>query len=287
MKFGIAFANAGPFADPELLAHLAVEAERFGIESLWTVEHVVIPLGYRSEYPYNPSGKMPGPEDIAIPDPLLALAYAAAVTKKIRLATGVLILPQRHPFYVAKEVATLDLLSRGRAILGIGVGWLREEFDALGVPFDERAGRTREAVRAIRELWRDGPCEFHGKYFRWSAVESSPKPVQAGGVPIVLGGHTPLAAKRAARYGNGFFPARADEETIGTLLAILADECSRVGRAVSEIEITLPMPGRKLERIRRFRELGAARLTMGPPGFDKQGITDGLSRFADEILSKL
>ena len=142
MKFGIAFANAGPFAFPEMLAHLAVEAEKFGIESLWTVEHVVVPVGYESRYPYDPSGKMPGPENIPIPDPILPLAFAAAVTKKIRLGTGVLILPQRHPFYVAKEIATLDVLSGGRAILGIGVGWLREEFDALGIAFDDRAGRA-------------------------------------------------------------------------------------------------------------------------------------------------
>src|SRR6185295_4567501 len=199
MKFGIAFANAGPFAFPELLTHLAVEAERCGIESLWTVEHVVVPVGYESKYPYDPSGKMPAPENMPIPDPILPLAFAAAVTRKIRLATGVLILPQRHPFYVAKEMATLDVLSGGRAILGIGVGWLREEFDALGIPFEDRASRTHEAVRAIRSLWSATPQPFEGKHFRWGAVESNPKPIQAGGVPIVVGGHTELAAKRAAR----------------------------------------------------------------------------------------
>src|SRR5262245_15542 len=115
MKFGIAFANAGPLAFPELLTHLAVEAEKAGIESLWTVEHVVVPVGYESKYPYDPSGKMPAPENMPIPDPILPLAFAAAVTRKIRLGTGVLILPQRHPFYVAKEMATLDVLSGGRA----------------------------------------------------------------------------------------------------------------------------------------------------------------------------
>jgi len=287
MKFGIAFANAGPFADPDLLAHLAVEAERVGIESLWTVEHVVIPVGYASEYPYNRSGKMPGPDSVPIPDPLLALAYAAALTRTIRLATGVLILPQRHPFYVAKEAATLDVLSRGRAILGIGVGWLKEEFDALGIPFEERAGRTHETVRAMRELWKEGPSTFEGKYFQWSAVESWPKPVQLGGVPIVLGGHTDIAAKRAARYGNGFFPARADEARAAELLGVLRDECARLDRDPASVEITLPMPGHKLDRIQRLRDLGATRLTMGPPGFDKQGITDGLNRFVDEVASKL
>jgi probable F420-dependent oxidoreductase len=284
MKFGIAFANAGPFAFPEMLAHLAVEAERFGIESLWTVEHVVVPVGYESQYPYDPSGKMPGPEDMPIPDPILPLAYAAALTKKIRLATGVLILPQRHPFYVAKEIATLDLLSGGRAILGIGVGWLREEFDALGVGFEDRAGRTHEAVRAIRSLWSDEARPFEGKHFRWGPVQSNPKPVQAGGVPIVVGGHSDLAAKRAARYADGFFPARGD---LARLIAIMREECKRLDRDPAEVEITLPLPGSDLERIKRARDMGAARLTMAPPAYDKEGITHGLERFAEQVISKL
>ena len=209
MKFGLMYANAGPFAYPELLTHLATTAERVGVESMWTVEHVVIPVGYESRYPYDPSGKIPAPEQLPIPDPLLSLTYAAAVTKKLRLATGILILPQRHPLYVAKEMATLDVLSGGRAILGIGVGWLEEEFQALGIPFAERAARTAESVRAMRSLWKDAPEPFEGKFFRWGPLESHPKPVQRPGVPIVVGGHTELAARRAARYGDGFSPGLA------------------------------------------------------------------------------
>src|SRR5262244_1734237 len=177
MKFGIAFANAGPFAMPEGFGHLARTAEAAGIESLWTIEHVVIPVGYQSRYPYDPSGRIPVPENIPMPDPLLPLAYAAAVTKTIRLATGILILPQRHPLYVAKEVATLDVLSHGRVILGIGVGWLAEELDAVRIPFSERAARTAESVRAIRSLWKDTAEPFEGKYYRWAKLESHPKPV--------------------------------------------------------------------------------------------------------------
>src|SRR5258707_4563016 len=166
------YANAGPSAFPELLPHLPQTADRVGVESLWTVEHVVIPVGYKSTYPYDPSGKIPAPEQMPIPDPLSWLTYVAAVTKTIRLATGILILPQRHPLYVAKEVATLDVLSHGRAILGIGVGWLGEEFDALGIPFAERSARTAEAVRAIRSLWKDTPEAFTGKFFHWGPLEA-------------------------------------------------------------------------------------------------------------------
>src|SRR6266481_241620 len=142
MKFGLMYANVGPFAAPELLTHLATTAERVGLESIWAVEHVVVPVGYKSTYPYDPSGRMPAPEQMPIPDPLLSLCYAAAVTKTLRLGTGIVILPQRHPLYVAKEVATLDVLSHGRVLFGIGVGWLAEEFESLGIPFEERAART-------------------------------------------------------------------------------------------------------------------------------------------------
>ena len=142
MKFALLFANTGPYGLPDRLAHFAQKAEQVGIESLWTVEHVVVPKGYGSQYPYSRDGKMPGPENSPIPDPLIWMTFAAAVTKKIKVATGVLILPQRHPFYVAKEMATLDVLSGGRAILGVGIGWLEEEFRGVGVPFKERAART-------------------------------------------------------------------------------------------------------------------------------------------------
>jgi probable F420-dependent oxidoreductase len=203
MKVGIMFANVGPFGEPEGLVNLARSAESVGFESLWAVEHVVVPKGYASRYPYSESGKMPGPEQSPIPDPFVWLAYAAAVTERIRLATGVLILPQRHPLYVAKEVATLDRLSRGRVILGVGIGWLEEEFRALGIPFAERAARTEEAIAALRGLWSDGPSEHAGRHHRWAPLESNPKPLQRPGVPIHVGGHAPGAARAPARAPRG------------------------------------------------------------------------------------
>src|SRR5215813_11329940 len=161
MKFGIGFATSGKFSDPGLLAHLATTAERCGFESLWSVEHVAVPVKHLP-YPGSKDGSMPGGDDVAIPDPLIPLAYVAAVTKTIKLATGILILPQRHPIYTAKEVATVDVLSAGRAILGIGIGWMEDEFRALGIPFDERASRTEEACTALRTLWKPGAHAFKG-----------------------------------------------------------------------------------------------------------------------------
>jgi probable F420-dependent oxidoreductase len=283
MKFGIMFANVGPFGSPERAAHFARKAEEVGVESLWTVEHVVVPKGYGSKYPYSRDGKMPGPEESPIPDPLIWMTYAAAVTKKIKVGTGVLILPQRHPFYVAKEVATLDVLSGGRAILGVGIGWLEEEFRGLGIPFAERASRTEESIRALRSLWGDEPSEFSGKHYRWSAVESNPKPVQKPGVPIVVGGHVAGAAKRAARFGDGFFPARAD--LLPALIDALRRECAEIGRDPRAIEIT---SGSRptLDEVKRLEDLGVARFTLTPPGFTPEEVERGLEQYGNELIAK-
>jgi probable F420-dependent oxidoreductase len=266
-----------------MATHLATTAERVGIESIWTVEHVVIPVGYESTYPYDPSGKIPAPDQMPIPDPLIWLSYAAAVTKTLRLATGIVILPQRHPLYVAKEVATLDVLSNGRLILGIGIGWLEEEFDALGIPFEERAGRTAETVRAMRSLWKDQAEPFEGKYFRWGKLESHPKPVQKPGVPIVVGGHTELAARRAARYGDGFFPGVADDEKLKWLLGIMREECKKLGRDPATIEVTSGRAAPNPDTVKRLADLGVSRFVLPPPAFDPEGITKGLEAVGNQI----
>jgi probable F420-dependent oxidoreductase len=286
MKFGIMFANVGPFGQPEGLSNLARSADEVGIESLWTVEHVVVPVGYQSPYPYSASGKMPGPENSPIPDPLISLAFAAAVTRRVKLGTGILILPQRHPAYVAKEVATLDVLSGGRALLGIGIGWLREEFETLGIPFEERAARTDEAVRAVRSLWSREPKPFDGKFYRWQAVESNPKPVQPNGVPIVVGGHVAAAARRAARIGDGFFPARGELQSLPPLLEALRSECKKHGRDPAEVEISTGAGRIDLDMVKRYQDLGVHRLVMGPPAFDPDGVRRELARFGDQVISK-
>lgn len=282
MKFGLIFANVGPFGRPEGLTHLAQTAESVGFESLWTVEHVVVPKGYESKYPYSRDGKMPGADNAPIPDPLVWLAYAAAVTTKIRLATGIVILPQRHPFYMAKEAATLDVLSRGRLILGVGIGWLEEEFKAVGVPFESRAERTDESIAALRALWSPGARAHQGKHYAWPEVESNPKPVQAS-IPIVIGGHTKSAARRAARIGDGFFPARSD--TLDVCMAALTEECARVGRNPAEIEVTTGCPP-KLDEVKRLEDMGVRRITFPPPGFTPDDVKAGLEKLGSEIIAR-
>jgi probable F420-dependent oxidoreductase len=276
------FANTGPFIQPEGLTLLAQGAEEVGVESLWTVEHVVVPTGYESAYPYSKDGKMPGSEEAPIPDPLVWLTYAAAVTKKIKLATGIIILPQRHPFYLAKEASTLDVLSNGRLILGIGVGWLEEEFKALGVPFAKRGAITDESIGALRSLWDKGTSEHKGDYYQWAPVESNPKPL-SGRVPIVIGGHSKASARRAARHGDGFFPARADK--LDECLVELKAECERIGRDPSEIEITtgsLPTA----DEVKRLEDLGVSRFVVPPPGFTPDALKEGFDKLGNELISK-
>jgi probable F420-dependent oxidoreductase len=286
MKFGLFFANAGPFSVPETFEALVRGADEVGIESLWTVEHVVVPVGYGSQYPYSKDGRMPGGEKAPIPDPIVALSYAAAITRRVRLATGILILPQRHPVYVAKEFASLDVLSRGRAILGVGIGWLEEEFDTIGVPFRERAARTEESVRAIRSLWSDEPAPFDGRFYRWKAVESNPKPVQKPGVPIVVGGHVEGAARRAARVGDGFFPGKGGFAELSGLLDAMRDECRKLGRKPESIEITAGGGALEPDTVKRYEDLGVSRLVVAPPAFDPEGLKRALPEFAERFVAK-
>jgi probable F420-dependent oxidoreductase len=286
IKLGLMFVNSGPFSDPRLFTHLVKTAERTGFESLWTVEHVVIPQDYKSPYPYSPSGKIPGREEVAIPDPLLPLAYAAAITSTIKLATGILILPQRHPLYVAKEVATLDVLSGGRVVLGIGSGWLKEEFDALGLDFHQRGRRTDEAIVAMRALWTEASASFHGKHFNFTNAKSFPKPAQKGGVPIVIGGHSPAAARRAGRFGDGFFPALSDTAKLKELFAMMSEEARKTGRDPSKIELSC-MGAVNSDLIKRVQDVGITRVVVAPPAYDPEGITRGLEKIQNEIIAKL
>ena len=162
MEFGLAFANTGPFVEPDAAASLGQAAEAAGLDSLWTVEHVIVPKEYESSYPYSANGKMPGGHQTPIPDPLIWLTWVGAATTTLKLATGIVILPQRNPAVLAKEVATLDRLTKGRMMLGVGVGWLEEEFDALGVPFERRGARTDEYMGALRALWASDDATFVG-----------------------------------------------------------------------------------------------------------------------------
>lgn len=284
MKFGLMFANAGPYADGGNAVTLARAAEEAGFESVWAVEHVVVPAGYESEYPYDRSGRMPGGEDQPIPDPLTWLTWAAAATERLRIGTGILILPQRNPVVLAKEAATIDHLTGGRLMLGIGVGWLEEEFDALGVPFEGRGRRADEYVGAMRALWTQDEPAFSGEFVEFAGAKMWPKPVQEGGVPIVVGGHTDAAARRAGRLGDGFFPGRSKPETLEHLVGVMREAADEAGRDPDAIELTA---GGAVdpEGVKTYADLGVSRMIVPPLSFDPDDIRDTLLRFGDDVIA--
>lgn len=260
MKFGIMFANTGHGSSPDGARAVATAAESGGFASIWTVEHVVVPSGYESKYPYDPSGKMAGgAESFDLPDPLVWLTWVAAHTTRVKLATGILILPQRNPVITAKEVATLDHLSGGRMMLGVGAGWLAEEFAALDAPFDDRGRRLDEYVSVMRALWSGDKTTFDGDFFHFQDCISRPRPAQ-GSVPIIIGGHTKAAARRAGRLGDGFFPGSGSIDQLAELFALVRQTAQEHGRDPDAIELITGVaapPGPKLdEQVERLSELG-------------------------------
>lgn len=278
MKFGLRYANTGRNVWARNAVPIAQAAEEAGFESIWTVDHVVVPQNYKSAYPYASNGRMgDGSEDIQLPDPLIYMAYLAGVTKTIRLATGILIVPQRNPVVTAKQIATLDQMSGGRIDIGIGVGWLEEEFNAIGVPFAERGKRTDECVAAMRALWSDEVAEYHGDLVDFGPIYCRPQPVN-GAVPIIVGGHSKAAARRAGRLGDGYFPARGAPHELFEIVRRTARENDR---DPADVPFTVAIP-EDLDDIPELAKAGVTRILIpsSPMG--------GTSRWAstpDEVLA--
>jgi probable F420-dependent oxidoreductase len=248
-------------ATPDYALGVAAACEELGLESIWTVEHVVVPESYSSRYPYAPDGRMPLTGDDAIPDPLEWLAFVAAGTSRLRLGTAMLILPEHHPVELAKRLATIDALSQGRLLLGIGVGWLREEAEAVGTRFEDRGARTDEYVAVLRELWTEPVASFAGRYVNFERVKCLPKPVQPGGVPVLVGGHSAAAARRAGRLGDGFFPLGVAIDDLPGLLDVVRAAAEDAGRDADAIELTTNAP-RDQETASRLFDLGVARFVL-------------------------
>lgn len=259
MKLGLFSVNMGACSEPGALAAMAAAAESAGFESLWAGEHVVLPD------PQVPPSPM-APQDPAL-DPLLALTWAAAVTRTIRLATGIVILPQRNPVVLAKQVASLDVLSGGRFLFGIGVGYLEPEFRAIGANFEERGAVTDEYLDAMTHLWYDEHPEHHGRFVDFAGVDAHPRPVQRP-IPIVVGGHTPAAYRRAVTRGQGWYGFALTPEATADCLDGLRAAAAKVERpsSLGELEITVTPRGRlSPESAAAFAELGVHRLVPMPP----------------------
>lgn len=239
LKFGLRYASLGRWGKGPAAVELAQAAEEAGFESIWTVEHVVVPKAYRSRYPYSADGRMGAVEDFPIPDPLVWMSFVASATRRIKLGTAILIVPQRNPVVTAKALATLDdMAGGGRVLAGIGVGWLEEEFSALGIPFADRGPRTDEYVAAWRALWSQECATYEGDFVSFRDVYCNPRP-QGGTIPIVVGGDTKAAARRAGRLGDGYFPARGNPIE---LYGEMRRAAEAAGRDPDAIEISAAAP---------------------------------------------
>jgi probable F420-dependent oxidoreductase len=264
MKIGLLTAGLGKAANPRILRAIAEHAERLGFGTLWAPEHVVLFDRYtESKYPYSQDGAFAAPSTIDWMDPFVALTYVAARTSKIRLATGICLVPEHNPLVLAKVIASLDYLSGGRFALGVGIGWSAEEFKALGVPFERRAQRTREYIAAMRTLWSDESASFHGDFVNFDAARSFPKPVQGGKVPIIFGGESTPALKRVAEYGTGWFGFNLTPAESAVKVEQLKGLMRERGRALSEVEIIISPYTKKVtpDGLKGYQAAGVSEVT--------------------------
>ena len=283
MKVGISFFPVRP----AIITPMACRADELGYESIWLGEHLLFPSKIESKYPYNPEAGAPLPSTPLF-DPFVTFSFLAARTRQIRLGTGIFILPLRHPVHVARHLATLDVLSEGRTILGIGAGWLKEEFDAVGMPWEKRGSRMEECVDIMRQLWLEPLASYEGQFYRFEETGFEPKPAQ-GRVPILVGGEAPVALKRAARIGDGWYGMMHTPESASTRVRELA----ALRESEQPLEITvasnsLPSP----ELLAEFREAGVDRLVIPAICFSRgrkslEASLEGLEWLASEVMQKV
>lgn len=289
MKVGLIPVNMGVGSVDDMIA-LTQKAEEVGYESVWTFEHVMVPIDYESKYPYSPNGKMGAPPETNMVDPLVALTAIAAHTKTLRLATGVNILPQTNPLYLAKQSASLDFVSGGRFMLGVGIGWLQEEFAALGVPFERRGARFDDYVVAMKKIWSGEVVEHQSDFLSWSGFKSYPVPIQKPGVPIIIGGSKGKAFERTALHGDGWYAPTASADQLAGMLPQLHEACAKVGRDLSTVEVSaMWIPAMEgADAVKRYEDLGVSRLVTPIFGLGGEGSPiENVERFGNEILSKL
>jgi probable F420-dependent oxidoreductase len=287
MRIGFFAVGIGATVEPEVLRAVAMAAERLGFATLWAPEHVVLVEEYASKYPYS-SGQFPGPPDLPIADPFTTLAYAAACTSTIRLGTGICLVPEHNPLVLAKTAATLDRLSGGRFILGAGVGWLAEEFAALGVPFEHRGARTREYIDVMRRLWTEPRSSHAGEFVNFTGVLSYPKPAAGTGIPVWFGGESAAALRRVAEYGDGWLGFKVAPADAAPKIRRIEELVRANGRNRSEVTLAVSPYTEKIvpDDLKRYRDAGADEVALLLRGRPRGGaeIVTGLEQMAREFI---
>ena len=309
VTFGTSLPSRGPMASPENMKSLAQQAERLGFDSVWVSDHIILPREVDSFYPYAADGVATFRPDEAYYEPLSALNFLAGCTEKVRLGTHVLILPYRNPVLTAKMLATLDVLSSGRLILGVGVGWMEEEFQALGLDtYAQRGAVSDEYIQLFKELWTKDEPEFHGEHYQISGVGFQPKPVQKPHPPIWIGGHTNAAIRRAAKYGDGWMPiglrppAILEPEELAEKITRLRTQTRRAGRPEDAVTLVFSTevvfeeasgPSRRMmsgrpEQIaadlRQYQDLGVSNIILGFRADSVSGLQEGMEQFSSQVM---
>lgn len=286
----------GYTTDPNYVIPLVEMLEEVGVESVWAVEHVIMADDYEPLYPYSADGRAPTAPDTLMPDPLEWLSFVAARTQTLRLGTSVMIASQHNSVVLAKRVATLDALSAGRVRLGVGIGWQREEYEAVGVPYRDRGRRLDECIDSMRVLWKEGSASFEGKHFNFDNVHLDTKPAHPGGVPILIGGSSDHAARRAGLRGDGFYPYVISPADYAARIETMRAAAREAGRDADRIELSV-WPGSydftrtfDLDLVREYKDIGVDRVvvsTVESQSLDIGVQRDFLRRYQDEIVAKL
>jgi probable F420-dependent oxidoreductase len=289
MKIGLAAALTSPSATPEYLATLAKASEERGFHSLWVPEHVVLFDEYASRYPYSDDGRVPAGGEHGVLEPFTTLAFLASQSSSIRLGTGICLIPQRNPVYTAKEAAAVDWLSRGRLDLGVGVGWLAEEFEAVNVDFARRGDRCRDYIGVMHSLWCDPVSEFHGEFYDLPACRQYPKPVQQPHPPIHFGGESDAALRRVAEMGQGWYGFNVAPDDLPERLSTLDRFLDERGRTRDEVTVSVSpyLRGIDVDKAKRYEELGVDQVILAAFGRDAEDLIARLDRLVERIVEPL
>lgn len=282
MHIGVTLAF-GRHTPPEVVVAAARMVEERGFHAIWVPEHVLLFREYDSRYPYADDGRLPGDPD-GVLEPFTALTFVAAHTHRVRLGTGVCLVPQRHPVYTAKQVADLDYLSGGRVDFGVGIGWLKEEFDALGIPFADRGRRALECLEVMQALWGQDVTEHESEHYSIRGALQQPKPRQRPHPPIYFGGESSAALARVASHGQGWYGFRLTPEALAGRLVELDRALSAAGRQRSEVKVAVGARGRPdADALRRFEDLGVDQVIVPVLARDAEGFLRRMDALAEQM----
>jgi probable F420-dependent oxidoreductase len=286
MRIGLFAPIGNPFGTPEYIHTLGTAADARGFHSLWAAEHVVLFDEYQSKYPYAADGRIPVGGEAGLLDPFPALSFLAAVTRKVRLGTGICLVPQRNPVYTAKEVAAVDWLSNGRCDFGVGIGWLAEEFHALAVPFERRAARTRAYLEVMRRCWCDPISQYEGEFYSLPPCRHFPKPIQQPHPPIFFGGESDAALQRVADLGQGWYPFSIGPDVLASRLRDLERLLAARDRQRSELHVVVCpyMNAADLDMVKRYRDAGADQVVLMAVAGRPDNLVATLDSLANSIV---